>query len=482
MGNRSTRTPPSTATTTTSFREDSSVQEAITAALEASLVDAPLPLGWDTATTSKGVTYYVNHTTRTTTFLDPRLAQLGLTGVDSGTSTSGRGGRGSRKRKVKLPKYKDNLYAKVRRLLADLHAYQSDKGSLEIAVSRASMFEDSYEFIINLDALTLTRRLFIRFKGEEGLDYGGMSREWFLSVTKEFFSPERHLFVKHQKGYNYRINRHSETNPHHTDYFHFLGLMLGMAFYHGKLFSGHFSIPFYKMLLKQDLVLEDLKYYDEGIYSSMKKVKDADDIDSWDLSFSVTDLDEEGNIIARILHPYVEDTPVTNDNKAEFLDLVVEHYLGSVSKQVDAIRSGLNAFVPNSFLSRFTPEELEQVIGGVTPDVSDLREHTEYGEPFTESTLTIKYFWEVLAGMNAKDLKEFLKFVTGTEKVPIGGFAHLVGSNGPQMFTIVPKKSSGLPTSHSCFNRLELQTYSDKSSLKKALLTAIRETAGFGLE
>lgn len=135
------------------------------------------------------------------------------------------------------------------------------------------------------------------------------------------------------------------------------------------------------------------------------------------------------------------------------------------------------------------------MIGGVEPDVSDLKANCEYGEGFTESTLTVKHFWEVLATFNSSEVRKFLKFVTGTEKVPIGGFSHLVGSNGPQKFTIVPKKTSGLPTSHSwyetctyfvvlisSFNRLELQTYADKAALKKDLLTAINETSGFGLE
>jgi len=84
--------------------------------------------------------------------------------------------------------------------------------------------------------------------------------------------------------------------------------------------------------------------------------------------------------------------------------------------------------------------------------------------------------------LSQDELKKFLQFSTGSNKVPLGGFLHLYGSNGPQKFTITPKKVAGLPTAHSCFNRLELPGYTDKDKLKRDLLYIITETCGFGLE
>jgi hypothetical protein len=87
-----------------------------------------------------------------------------------------------------------------------------------------------------------------------------------------------------------------------------------------------------------------------------------------------------------------------------------------------------------------------------------------------------------MSSLSQDELRSFLQFTTGSNKVPIGGFAHLYGSNGPQKFTIVPKKTHGLPTAHSCFNRLDLPNIADKEKFKKDLLYAINETQGFGLE
>jgi len=111
-----------------------------------------------------------------------------------------------------------------------------------------------------------------------------------------------------------------------------------------------------------------------------------------------------------------------------------------------------------------------------------LKANTEYCDGLSDSSPVIKLFWEVYSTLHDDEVVKFLQFTTGTTKVPVGGVAHIYGSNGPQKLQISPKKVAGLPTAHSCFNRLELPNYTDKDKLKKELLLAISETAGFGLE
>ena len=102
-----------------------------------------------------------------------------------------------------------------------------------------------------------------------------------------------------------------------------------------------------------------------------------------------------------------------------------------------------------------------------------------------------------------------LQFVTGTCRVPVGGFAELMGkytgiilfqsyflscshnhyvlcisgSNGPQRFCIEKVgKDTWLPRSHTCFNRLDLPPYKSYEQLVEKLIYAIEETEGFGQE
>jgi E3 ubiquitin-protein ligase NEDD4 len=67
--------------------------------------------------------------------------------------------------------------------------------------------------------------------------------------------------------------------------------------------------------------------------------------------------------------------------------------------------------------------------------------------------------------------------------LPVGGFADLMGSNGPMKFCIEKlDNASLLPRSHTCFNRLDLPAYETKDKLFKMMTIAIEETEGFGLE
>jgi len=67
--------------------------------------------------------------------------------------------------------------------------------------------------------------------------------------------------------------------------------------------------------------------------------------------------------------------------------------------------------------------------------------------------------------------------------VPVGGFAELIGSNGPQLFCIERVGKEGwLPRSHTCFNRLDLPPYRSYEQLAEKLTAAIEMTEGFGNE
>lgn len=53
-------------------------------------------------------------------------------------------------------------------------------------MTRQTLFEDSYHQIMRLPAYELRRRLYIIFRGEEGLDYGGVSRGKLLTKVHNF--------------------------------------------------------------------------------------------------------------------------------------------------------------------------------------------------------------------------------------------------------------------------------------------------------
>jgi len=171
MGNRSNRTARNN---NNNLVLQPTTQDPYLVAIQASIAEAPLPLGWEESATTKGVTYFIDHVNGITTYQDPRLT------LPANLNSKNK----KKKKKEKLPKYKRDFYSKLQNLLVKIHQRLNDEGSIQIPVSRENLLQDSFQFISGLDSMTLTRRLFLKFEGEEGLDYGGMSREWFFITQR----------------------------------------------------------------------------------------------------------------------------------------------------------------------------------------------------------------------------------------------------------------------------------------------------------
>lgn len=54
------------------------------------------------------------------------------------------------------------------------------------------------------------RRLMVKFRGEEGLDYGGIAREWLHLLSREMLNPQYGLFqYSRDDQYTLQINQDS---------------------------------------------------------------------------------------------------------------------------------------------------------------------------------------------------------------------------------------------------------------------------------
>lgn len=139
--------------------------------------------------------------------------------------------------------------------------------------------------------------------------------------------------------------------------------------------------------------------------------------------------------------------------------------------------------VPLEWLKYFDERELELMLCGMQEiDVDDWQRNTIYRH-YNRSSKQIVWFWQFVRETDNEKRTRLLQFVTGTCRVPVGGFAELMGSNGPQRFCIEKVgKDTWLPRSHTCFNRLDLPPYKSYDQLVEKLTYAIEETETFGQE
>ncbi|XP_033822062.1 itchy E3 ubiquitin protein ligase a [Periophthalmus magnuspinnatus] len=429
------------------------------------LNDKPLPEGWEMRFTVEGIPYFVDHNRRTTTYIDPRT---GKSSLENGPQIT----------------YVRDFKAKVQYFRFWCQQLSMPQ-HIKITVTRKTLFEDSFQQIMSFHPQDLRRRLWIIFPGEEGLDYGGVAREWFFLLSHEVLNPMYCLFEYAGKdNYCLQINPASYINPDHLKYFKFIGRFIAMALFHGKFIDTGFSLPFYKRILNKPLGLNDLESIDPEFYNSLIWIKD-NNIEECGLEmFFSVDKEILGEITTHELKPDGGNILVTEENKEEYIRLVAEWRLSrGVEEQTQAFFEGFNEVLPQQYLQYFDAKELEVMLCGMQEiDLMDWQRNTIYRH-YTRNSKQIMWFWQFVKEMDNEKRMRLLQFVTGTCRLPVGGFADLMGSNGPQKFCIEKVgKENWLPRSHTCFNRLDLPPYKSYEQLKEKLMFAIEETEGFGQE
>uniref|UniRef100_A0A2K5LKG3 E3 ubiquitin-protein ligase n=1 Tax=Cercocebus atys TaxID=9531 RepID=A0A2K5LKG3_CERAT len=329
--------------------------------------EEPPPEGWEIRHTHEGVRYFLDHNARTTTFKDPR----------NGKSPVTKGG----------PQI---AYERSFRWKLAHFCYLCQSNALpshvKINLSQQTLFEDSFQQLIALKPYDLRRRLHVIFRGEEGLDYGGL----FFLLSHEVLNPMYCSFEYAGKNnYCLQINPASAINPDHLSYFCFIGSFIAMALFHGKFIDTGFSLPFYKRMLSKKLTIKDLESIDTEFYSSLIWIRDSNIEEcGLEMYFSV-DMEIWGTVTSHDLKLGVSNILVTEENKDEYIGLMTEW--------------------------RFSQGVQEQT---------------------TLSLMVLMKFF-LISGYTSKSFG-FGKcyFITGTCRLSLGGFAELIGSHGPQKFCI----------------------------------------------
>jgi E3 ubiquitin-protein ligase HUWE1 len=373
---------------------------------------------------------------------------------------------------------------------AQLRAHMATRAApaapLQLSVRRKAVFAESFAYFNKLSSDQLRGRLDIKFKGEEGIDAGGLTREWFEILAREMFNANYALFVETEDGATFQPNPNSQVNEDHLSYFRFVGRAIAKAVCDGQLLDAHFTRSFYKHMLGVPVTYHDIEALDPQYYSSLNQLLGMP-IDELGLElFFTAETEFLGRKTELELVPGGAAVAVTDANKWDYVQLLAAHKMtSSIRGQTNAFLAGFHELIPPSLISLFTESELELLIAGLPSiDVADLRAHTEY-VGFRPTDEAIQWFWAALESFDQQDRARFLMFATGTSKVPLGGFKALRGQRGaPQRFTIERAYGSpeSLPVAHTCFNTINLVPATDAASSREKLLIAIREAGeGFGL-
>ncbi|CAN8063598.1 unnamed protein product [Agarophyton chilense] len=377
----------------------------------------------------------------------------------------------------------DNKKAYFRNTIR-LRNSQNRTGSIKLNVRRDRVLDDSYSQLRMRTPEEMKGRLHVQFTGEEGVDAGGVTREWYIILARQIFDPNYVLFTRSAaKAATYQPDKRSYINREHLETFRFVGRVIAKAIYDGQLIDAYFTRSFYKHILGMKPNFHDIEGQDPDYYKSLKWILENDCTGIIDYTMSA-EYDEFGKQTVIDLVPNGRNIPVSEKNKAEYVQLVTEvRMTKTIEKQIEAFKEGFYEIIPLKDCKIFNELELELLMSGLPDiDVSDLKANVEY-TGYTASSPQVNWFWRCVSKMDQEDLARLVMFVTGTSKVPLEGFSQLQGMNGGQKFQIhrVSGDTMRLPSAHTCFNQLDLPEYSTAEILSERLLRAVREcSVGFG--
>lgn len=318
----------------------------------------------------------------------------------------------------------------------------------------------------------------ITFKGEDGIDAGGVFREGMSRIVEDLFSSSFNLLILCPNG-QHAININTEKylpNPSQKSstalkMFQFIGRIMAMSIRVKLFLPFEFPSFIWKRVIGEECnSLEDLMTFDSVACSYIKQLTESTlDEDSFNfkykrLKFNYTSSDGT----EKALKKEYENVFVTFENRFEYCDAVLHARLHEFDEQIEMISTGINDVIPLNVLRLFSWQQLESLVAGSpTFDIPLWKSKTDAsGVP----SKTLELFWKVIESLTPKEQAGFVRFAWGRSRLP-----------SEKEFTtkmrLTSAGSSPLPIAHTCFFSIELPDYPDEKSMRHGILAAIH----FGL-
>ncbi|OAF69058.1 hypothetical protein A3Q56_03204 [Intoshia linei] len=196
-----------------------------------------------------------------------------------------------------------------------------------------------------------------------------------------------------------------------------------------------------------------------------------------DLVFCVNPQCEEADFINYNLVAAGCEVTVNFENLKSYLDNFLNFYFNfGITRQMNALKAGMEQVFPMHKLKNFSVNELNQLISGQIVPSWTRQELYDYIEPkngYTRESPMFKNLINVLMELDEEQRKKFLRFSTGCSSLPPGGFK----SFNPRMIVVKNKNASDnrLPSVSTCIHFLKIPDYSSQEILKTKLLAAMDE-------
>ena len=387
-------------------------------------------------------------------------------------------------------------------------------------VDRQRLVDSTVNELNRYSAQELQRPLRVKFIGEDGIDQGGVSAEFFRLVVTALMSPQYALFDYNDEMRHCWYNAADcDIDVSKRDFYYLVGCIIGLAAYNAHSINIAFPSIFYKQLLTSPIdsdkssstssaahnsssssssastaplySLADLHSLDPRLVQSLQQLlayAEPDMEDVFALTFTATQQIRTHNAAGETvltmrtvdLIPNGSSIAVTQHNKVQFVTLTTNYLLStSIRPQQQSFIRGFRSVCQGRAMSVFSANDLQQLLVGQPHfDWKQLKMTARYEGGYTHNSEIVTWLWQLMEEeLTVDERMKFLEFLTGSNRSPLGGLAELrvtIQRAGPD--------TDQLMRASTCYATLLLPEYGTKEKLTRKLKQSLEYTTGFGME
>ncbi|KAM0681924.1 hypothetical protein MDAP_002889 [Mitosporidium daphniae] len=293
----------------------------------------------------------------------------------------------------------------------------------------------------------------VEFLNEEGVDAGGLSREWATLMAAQLQVSELSIFNSYKEGFYFR------RDGKNKEYAKFCGAFLGLAISKELTLDCRFSDLFYRILTSDPknipLLFKDMELIDTDLHRGFSNsdsnllndlenfYKDGDDKKKLDFfkackRYLIVSPDEKiGAHLPRDKDGETFTSIVLTDDDLNSLrdELTHEIYYSALKDTIERFLDGVHIFIPPEELQLFSIEGLRKKVEGEFSEINDkafekwkaitvwkylTNGKTGIEEETWKNGLKIQkdWFWEIIQKFSEKEKRDLLQFWTGSRNIP----------------------------------------------------------------
>ena len=143
---------------------------------------------------------------------------------------------------------------------------------LKLQIRRDHIIEDALvelEVVVLENPQDLKKQLMVEFDSEQGIDEGGLSKEFFQLIVEDIFNPDYAMFIHCPESHTYWFNPFSYET---ANQFTLIGIVLGLAMYNSVILDLHLPSVIYRKLGGKKGTFEDLREFKPSVWAGLNQL------------------------------------------------------------------------------------------------------------------------------------------------------------------------------------------------------------------